>query len=151
MLEEFMLAQTWYQDNFVISMDKTKLDLKVIHQFLTDSYWAKGRTLDEVICSIENSVCLGLYDENNQIGFARVVTDSILFAYLCDVFILPLYQGRGLGKWLIDTTFNIQELKSIKTWMLATKDAHDLYEKFRFKPHQHPERIMVRKIDCETG
>lgn len=141
-----MLAQTWYQDNFLISMDKTKLDHEVIHQFLAESYWAKGRTLDEIVRSIENSVCLGLYDGHRQIGFARVVTDSVLFAYVCDVFILPAYQGRGLGKWLIDKIFKIEELKSVKTWMLATKDAHSLYEKFRFKPHQHPERIMVRKV-----
>lgn len=146
-----MLAQTWYQDNFIISMDKAKLDYKVIHEFLTDSYWAKGRTLDEVICSIKNSICFGLYDENKQIGFARVVTDFILFAYLCDVFILQTFQGQGLGKWVINTIFNIQELKNIKTWMLSTKDAHDLYEKFRFKPHQHPERIMVRKISSHVN
>jgi len=146
-----MSAPIWQQDNFIISMDKTKLDLKVIHQFLTKSYWANGRTLDEVVCSIKNSICLGLYDENKQIGFARIVTDSILFAYLCDVFILPSYQGQGLGKWLIDTIFNIHEFKGIKTWMLATKDAHDLYEKFRFKPHQHPERLMVRKTNDEIN
>lgn len=74
------------------------------------------------------------------------MTTSYLFAYLCDVFILPEYQRRGLGKWLINTIFNIQELRNIKTWMLATKDAHDLYKKFKFKSYQHPERLMVRKI-----
>jgi GNAT superfamily N-acetyltransferase len=145
------VTQMWSKDNFILSMDKTKLDVEIIYQFLTDSYWAKGRTLDEVIFSIKNSICFGLYDGNQQIGFARIVTDSVLFAYLCDVFILPHYQRRGLGKWLIDTIFNIQELKNIKTWMLATKDAHDLYEKFKFKLHQHPERLMVRKTIVEQS
>jgi GNAT superfamily N-acetyltransferase len=144
MLAESM-TQRWSKDNFIISMDKKKLDSEVIYQFLTNSYWAKGRTLDEVICSIKNSICFGLYDGNKQIGFARIITDSILFAYLCDVFILPHYQRQGLGKWLIDTIFNVQELRNIKTWTLATKDAHDLYEKFKFKLHQHPENLMVRR------
>jgi len=122
MLGEIMI-QTWSKDDFVISIDKTKLDSDIIHQFLTESYWAKGRTLDEVIESIKNSICFGLYDKNRQIGFARIITDSVLFAYLCDVFILPTYQRQGLGKWLIDTIFNIQELRNIKSWILATKDA----------------------------
>ncbi len=145
-----MLSQTWYRDNYVISSDKTKLDPKVIHQFLTDSYWAKGRTFEEVVGSIDKSVCLGLYDGNKQIGFARVVTDYVLFAYLFDVFVLPSYQGIGLGKWLIDTLFKVEELKAINTWMLGTKDAQKLYEKFQFKQHEYPDRVMMRKTNSET-
>lgn len=140
-----MLSEIWQQDDYLISTDKAKLDVEMIYSFVSKSYWGKERTLNEIKISIENSLCFGVYDNNKQIGFARVITDSILFANLLDVFILPSYQGLGLGKWLINTIFNIPELNKIKTWMLGTKDAHDLYKKVGFMPLEHPEWLMVRR------
>ncbi len=140
-----MLVLSLQQDNYIISTDKTMLNYEMIHQFLINSYWGKERTHNEIIISIENSLCFGIYDQNQQIGFARVITDFVLFANLLDVFILPSHQGHGLGKWLISTIFNIPELSKIKTWMLGTKDAHELYKKVGFLPIEHPEWLMVRR------
>jgi len=87
-----------------------------------------------------------MYEGNKQIGFARVVTDCTLFGYLADVFIIEEYRGRGLSKWLMDCIINHPDIKELRAWMLATKDAHALYEKFGFKPLDEPERYMKRKI-----
>lgn len=140
-----MLNKIWQQNNYTISTDKSMLNSEMIHQFLTNSYWGKERTHTEIITSIENSLCFGVYDQDQQIGFARVITDFVLFANLVDVFILPSHQRRGLGKWLMNTIFDIPELSKIKTWMLGTKDAHELYKKVGFMPVQHPEWLMVRR------
>ena len=120
---------------YSISTDKDKLDIKVIHDFLCNrSYWAKGRSLEEVKKSIDNSICFGVCDRlGHTIGFARVVTDDVLFAYLFDVFILESYRGQGLGKRLVDYVLNDSGIQA-KVWMLATTDAHSLYEKFGFHP-----------------
>ncbi len=112
-----MLTEIWQQDDYLISTDKAKLDVEMIYSFVSNSYWGKEKTLNEIKISIENSLCFGVYDNNIQIGFARIIIDSILFAQLLDVFILPSYQGLGLGKWLINTIFNIPDLSKIKTWM----------------------------------
>jgi len=119
--------------NLYVSTDKNKLDLPLIHSFLKNSYWAKGRTIEQVKKSIDNSFCFGLYLNQKQIGFARVVTDKVVFAYLMDVFVTEEERGKGLSKLLLQEIFNHPELQSIKTWFLATKDAHGLYEQFGFK------------------
>jgi N-acetylglutamate synthase-like GNAT family acetyltransferase len=131
-------------DHFVISDDKSKLDVKLIHNFLTNSYWGKGRTLEEVNRSIEHSFCFGIYSGNKQVGFARVLTDFVIFAYLMDVFIIEEYRGRGLSKILLERIFNDVRFSKIKKWMLATDDAHTLYEKFGFKMIEHPEKLMSK-------
>jgi GNAT superfamily N-acetyltransferase len=140
-----MKPQEYRNNNYLISTHKGKLKLYEIHKFLTDSYWSKGITIDKVKKSIDNSLCFGVYHEMKQVGFARVVTDYSLFGYLADVFIIEEYRGRGLSKWLMECIVNHPDLKDLRSWMLATKDAHKLYEKFGFKPLDEPERFMRKK------
>jgi len=132
------------RDGFTISTDKARLDVPAIHDFLANfSYWARNVPLSTVQKSIENSLCFGIYnDANKQVGFARVITDYAVFAYLADVFILESYRGRGLAKWLIACIVSYPELQSLRRWMLATKDAHGLYTQYGFNPLSKPERFM---------
>lgn len=130
-----------------ISKDKSKLQLNMIHKFLTETYWAKGRTYDEVKNTIENCLCFGLYLDEQQIGFARVATDYTVFAYLMDVFVLPEFRGRGYSKLLIKAINKDEELKNCKVWMLKTDDAHGLYKQFGYTELKHPEKMMERLLD----
>jgi GNAT superfamily N-acetyltransferase len=139
------MEYTWQHDNYLISTDKNKLDIEVIHAFLKNTYWANERTIDDIKVSIEHSRCFGLYVNDKQIGFARAITDFATFAYLADVFVLSSHQGAGLGKWLVETVLNFSELANVKTWVLSTKDAHGLYEKYGFHPLSYPDRIMARR------
>ena len=134
------------RNGFVISTDKARLDLPVIHAFLSErSYWAIGRTLDLVLRTIEHSLCFGVYDGAAQVGFARVVTDYATFAWLCDVFVLEDYRGNGLSKWLVQTVVTHPGLAAVRRFLLATRDAHGLYERYAgFTPLQAPERWMER-------
>jgi GNAT superfamily N-acetyltransferase len=129
-----------------ISTDKNKLDIEVIHSFLTESYWGKGRTIDQVQKSIGNSLCFGVYLDNNQIGFARAVTDYTIYVYLMDVFIIPEVRGKGYSKQLMKTILEEPTLQDCRDWTLKTKDAHGLYEQFGFIRAQHPEKIMERIV-----
>jgi len=127
-----------------ISTDNSRIDLEAVHQFLTKSYWAKGRTIEEVKRSIDNSLNFGVYLNNDQIGFARICTDYTVFAYLMDLFILPEHQGKGYAKELIRIILEEPALKTCKVWMLKTKDAHRLYKNFSFTDLKNPERLMER-------
>jgi GNAT superfamily N-acetyltransferase len=127
-----------------VSTDKNKLDVKFIQTFLKDIYWAAGRTMDEVQTTIDNSFCFGIYVDDNQIGFARVITDYVVFAYVMDVFIDENHRGKGYSSVLIDKMMNEPKLSEVKIWRLATSDAHFLYEKFGFKPLAHPEKMMEK-------
>jgi GNAT superfamily N-acetyltransferase len=129
-----------------ISTDKTKLDVPFIQDFLKDIYWAAGRTIEEVQTTIDSSFCFGIYLDHVQIGFARVVTDYVVFAYLMDVFIAEEHRGNGYSSVLIGAMMNEPILKNIKIWRLATSDAHFLYEKFGFKALAHPEKMMEKVI-----
>lgn len=129
-----------------VSTDKDKLDISFIHKFLTNTYWAKGRTLEEVKTTIENSFCFGIYTNGKQIGFARVVTDYVVFAYIMDVFIVEEQQGKGYSSLLMDKLLNEPAFKKVKTWRLATADAHFLYEKFGFGALANPEKQMEKII-----
>ena len=129
-----------------VSTDKTKLDVPFIQDFLKDIYWAAGRTMDEVQTTIDSSFCFGIYLNEVQIGFARVVTDYVVFAYLMDVFIAEEHRGNGYSSVLIGAMMNEPVLKNIKIWRLATSDAHFLYEKFGFKALAHPEKMMEKVI-----
>jgi GNAT superfamily N-acetyltransferase len=130
---------------FTISTDKARLDLPLIHRFLVEeSYWAAGRSLAQTETAIANSICFGVYDGERQIGFSRVVTDRATFAYVGDVFILDEYRGRGLSKSLLQAMIEHPELQGLRRWILATLDAHGLYEKFGFSSLKHPERWMER-------
>ena len=129
---------------YKISTDKDKLDLMAIHDFLTNrSYWAIGRSFETVKRSVENSICFGVYDSSDKlVGFARVLTDYAVFAYIMDVFILEDYRKQGLGKQLMSAIMQHSELQGLKRIMLATNDAHELYEKYGFKRTVSPEKIM---------
>jgi len=137
------------QKSYYISTDKSKLDISMIHDFLCHrSYWAKGRSRETVARSIQNSLCFGLYDEyDHQIGFARVVTDFAVFAWLMDVFVLEKFRGKGLGKKLIQEITNHPQLQGLKKWGLATDDAFGLYEKFGFVKIKRPEIYMERLFE----
>ena len=127
-------------NKFYISTDKDKLDVKLILDFLNnDSYWAKGRSIETIQKSIENSLCFGIYKDSQQIGFARVVTDYSVFAWILDVFILKEFREQGLGVKLMESIMNHEELQNLQRWGLATDDAHGLYEKFGFELIKRPE------------
>jgi GNAT superfamily N-acetyltransferase len=132
------------ETGFYISTDKTKLDATIIFDYLSNqSYWAKGRSMETIERSIKNSLCFGMYDSaNRQVGFARVVSDYAVFAWLMDVFILPAYQGNGLGKLLIQEITTHPDLQPVKKWGLGTRDAHGLYEQFGFRQLAKPENMM---------
>ena len=132
----------------LVSTDAAKLDLTVVHTYLSEtSYWAKGRSFDVVQRSIRHSLCFGVYEDAHQVGFARVVTDFATFAWLCDVFILDSHQGRGLGKWLVETVLAHPELQAVSRVLLATRDAHELYRRYGgFELLPNPERWMMRTL-----
>jgi GNAT superfamily N-acetyltransferase len=127
---------------YLISTDRSRLDLGVVHDFLSTSYWAVGVPLEVVERSIENSLVFGVYEGEEQVGFARVVTDYATFAYLADVFVLESHRGRGLGKWLIEAVVSHPDLQELRRWMLATGDAHELYRKYGFAGLGRPEIFM---------
>ena len=128
-----------------VSTDKSKLDVLFIQDFLKDIYWAAGRTIDEVQTTIDNSFCFGIYLEDQQIGFARVITDYVVFAYVMDVFITEEHRGKGYSSILIGAMMKEPELQQVKIWRLATADAHFLYKKFGFTSLAYPERMMEKK------
>jgi GNAT superfamily N-acetyltransferase len=136
-------------ENISISTDKTQLNPSLIHGFLTQSYWAAGIPYENVLRRIENSLCFGVYDGASQIGFARVITDHESFAYLADVFIIEAYRGHGLSKMLLETVLAYPNLATLRRFMLATRDAHGLYEQFDFQPLAHVDRWMERvNVNC---
>jgi hypothetical protein len=153
---------------FLVSTDRSRLDLDVIHTFLAHSYWAKGIPREVVERSIEHSLCFGIYDPSKedgpssfrnkrekkdgatragrngapQVGFARVVSDFATVAYLGDVFILESHRGLGLGKFLMECITQHPALQGLRRWILLTRDAHGLYSQFGFTPLKIPERYM---------
>ena len=129
-------------EDISISTNKLQLDPYVIHNFLSKAYWSENIPKWIGKKAIENSLCFGVYDADKQIGFARVVTDYTTFAFLADVFILEEYRGKGLSKKLMAEVMNHPELKTIRRWMLVTKDAHGLYKQFGWTPLDQPERWM---------
>lgn len=129
-----------------VSTDKSKLNITFIQNFLKDIYWAAGRTIDEVQTTIDASFCFGIYLNEEQIGFARVITDYVVFAYVMDVFIDEKHRGKGYSSVLVQKMFSEPKLQEVKIWRLATTDAHYLYEKFGFKNLAHPEKMMEKII-----
>jgi GNAT superfamily N-acetyltransferase len=130
---------------YIISTDKTLLDIDYIHDFISNkSYWAKGIPKNFIETSIENSLTFGVYHEKKQIGFARLVTDYATFGYLADVFIDEEYRGQSLSKKLMEFVFGMEELRNFRRMILATRDAHSLYEKYGFTPLKDPSRFMEK-------
>jgi GNAT superfamily N-acetyltransferase len=132
----------YHRGDFLISTDRERLDLDLIYDFLTNSYWAKGVPREVVVRSIEHSLCFGIYDKNSQVGFARVISDCATIAYLGDVFILESHRGRGLSKWLMECIIQHPALQGLRRWILLTRDAQNLYSKFGFTPLKSPDRYM---------
>jgi len=130
------------KNQFTITTEKAKFDVEFIHSFLTHSYWAEGISKEIIKRSIEGALCFGVFENDKQIGFARMITDKATFAYLADVFIIEEYRGRGLSKWLLEVIMSHPSLQGLRRVMLATKDAHGLYEKFGFTALNNVDRWM---------
>lgn len=134
---------TIYKDEYCISTDASLLDLKAVHRFLsTQSYWCPGIPFEKVERAAAHSLCFGLYHQQKQIGYARIISDLTTVAYLGDVYVLPEYRGQGLSKWLMQTIMSHPDLQGLRRWMLATKDAHGLYKQFGWTPMANPEKWM---------
>jgi GNAT superfamily N-acetyltransferase len=130
---------------FLISTDPARLDLDVIHKFLTNCYWARGVPREVVARSMERALCFGIYDGRGaQLGFARVISDFATIAYVGDVFVLESHRGGGLGKWLMECIVQHPALQNLRRWILTTRDAHGLYAQVGFTPVKSPERYMER-------
>jgi len=125
-----------------INTDKNKLDLHFINEFISNSYWAKDRTIETMQTCIDNSLNFGVYLQDRQIGYARIVTDYGQFAYLMDLFIEEKHRGKGYSKKLMKYIMEFDKLKNVKVWRLATSDAHGLYKKFGFNALAKPEKLM---------
>jgi GNAT superfamily N-acetyltransferase len=142
---ELQMKHAAEMGEFYISTDRALLDIGRIQDFLAnESYWARNRTIEQTRRAIDNSLCFGLYTEGRLIGFARVVTDRATFAYVGDVFVDTAFRGRGLSKWLMKTIVEHPELQGLRRWVLATRDAHGLYEQVEFSGLRHPERWMEK-------
>ena len=123
----------WRQDDYLISTDRNRLDIDLIHQTLsTQAYWALGRSREVVERAWQNSLPFGIYRDDQLLGFARVVTDYATFAWLADVFVMPEHRGVGLSKMLLEVITSHPDLQGLRRWILATKDADELYRKFGF-------------------
>jgi GNAT superfamily N-acetyltransferase len=125
-----------------VTTDPARIDREIVYGFLSQSYWSKGLPREVFERSIANSLCFSLYDGDDQIGFARVVTDRATFAYLADVFVLPSHRGRGLAKLLMEAVSAHPELQGLRRWVLATRDAHGLYARYGFTALHAPDRFM---------
>ena len=125
---------TWSKADYSITTDKAKIDIDYTHQFLSQTYWAEGIPREVVESSIHGSLCFAVFHQTQQVGFARVISDEATFAYLADVFIDPDYRGKGLSKWLMKIIMAYPTLQGLRRFLLATRDAHGLYEQFGFTP-----------------
>lgn len=133
-----------------ISTDPTRIDVALVHDFLSRSYWAAGRSLDTVERSIHNSLCFGAYVEGRQVAFARVISDRAVFGYLADVFVIPEFRGKGISAALMDAIVSHPDVQRLQVFLLRTRDAHGLYAKFGFEPIQRPDEMMVRYAGAKT-
>lgn len=128
----------WTRGGIELSTDPARLDLDVIHGFLSGSYWSAGVPRDVVERALRHSLCFGLYEGGRQVGFGRVITDRATFAYLADVFVLPQHRGQGLSKWLMQCVREHPDLQGLRRFLLGTRDAHGLYRQFGFSAPADP-------------
>ncbi len=139
------MGHEWRRGDYLISTERERLDLRVVHDYLSrESYWAQGRSMEVVRRSVENSLPFGIYKGEQQVGFGRVVTDYATFAWIADVFVLDEFRGQGLSKWLVEVMLAHPDLQGFRRWVLATKDAHELYRKYGFAELLKPQRWMER-------
>jgi GNAT superfamily N-acetyltransferase len=143
------MTTEWRRGEYLISTDESRLNVELVQAFLKNSYWASGIPVEIVRRSIENSLVFGVYADDEQVGFARVVTDYATFAYLADVFVLEAHRGRGLGKWMMQVITSHPRLQGFRRWMLATRDAHELYRKYGFAELERPEIFMEIVVPYE--
>jgi GNAT superfamily N-acetyltransferase len=134
------------QGPFLVSDDRSRLDLSVIHGFLRTAYWSTGVPVDVVERAVEGSLCFGLFEHDRQVGFARAITDRATYAYLADVFVLPSHRDRGLGRWLMSCVMAHPDLQGLRRFSLVTRDAHALYRPFGFDALAKPDRYMERFV-----
>ena len=131
------------KNNYLISTDKNKIDIDYVHGFLSKSYWSPGVPTRIVKRAMKGSLCFGVYNNDKQVGYARMVADKATFAYMADVFIDEKHRGKGLAKWLVESILAHPQLQGLRRILLATKDAHKLYEQCGFTSINNPERYMV--------
>ena len=136
------MVHEWQRDGYTVSTDPARLNLGVIHGFLTHSYWAEGVPVGIVERSLRHSLSYGVYSGAEQVGFGRLVTDYATFAYLADVFVLEPHRGRGLARWMVTCMLETPELQGLRRWLLATRDAHDVYRSVGFEVSDDPQRFM---------
>ncbi len=135
------------RDGFVVSSDPARLEPEAVELLLRSSYWAATRPRDVTERSLRGSLCFGLYEprEGRLVGLARVVTDYVTFAWLCDVILDRAYRGRGLGTWMLETVLSAPDVRDVSRWILATRDAHEVYARHGFESLAHPDRWMERR------
>jgi GNAT superfamily N-acetyltransferase len=133
---------TWTKDEFILTTDKSRIDVSFVHHFLRHSYWAQNIPLEVVQQSIEGSLCFCLLHTTGQVGFARVITDGATFGYLADVFVDEAWRGKGLSKWMMENIIQHPSLTGLRRLLLATRDAHGLYQQFGFTPIADPKPFM---------
>lgn len=136
------MTETFRRGGYLISTAPGRLDPTAVYRALSKTYWAEHRPKPRVAKSLKHSLCFGLYKGEDQIGLTRVITDYATYAYLCDVYVESAHQGRGLGKWLINCVMKSRILRGVKSWSLATRDAHGLYRRFGFRAQRHPKKWM---------
>jgi len=143
-----MTSQVWQHDGYTVSTDRGRLQIGVIHEFLRHSYWAPNIPRHTIERSIEGSLAYGIYHDADgaQVGFGRVITDSATFAYIADVFVLDAHRARGLGRWLIRCMQMTPELQGLRRWLLATRDAHEIYRSAGFETIAEPSRFMEVRV-----
>jgi GNAT superfamily N-acetyltransferase len=134
-----------------VTTDPKRIDLDRVHSWLSNSYWAQGRPIETVRRSIENSLCFAAFEDGKFVGFARVVTDHATFAWLCDVVVDEAARGKGVGKALVQAVVEHHDLEDIKRIILATRDAHGLYEQFGFETLPMPDRWMVKMNQAQRA
>lgn len=130
-------------NDYTLSSDRSRINLSYVHRYLSErSYWARGIPLETVTTSIENSFCAGIYKDEQQVGFGRLITDYATFGYLADVFIDEAHRGQGLGKKLVGFILDTEMVYSLRRIILGTKDAHDLYTRYGFSPLKNPQSFL---------
>jgi len=139
------MIHEWERGSATVSTDKDRLDLVVVHEFLTKAYWSPGVSAETVRRSIEHSIPFGVFEHDHQVGFARVISDQTTFAYLADVFVVPEARGQGLARFLLECILAHPDLQQVHTWALFTRDAHGLYERVGFERGQRLDRLMIRR------
>ena len=140
------MAEEWHWGDYTISTDKQRFDVDAFHAFIRETYWARGRRRRTTEEAVANSIIFGLYGlDGDMVGAARVVTDSATFGWLSDVYVLEAHRGRGLGKALVAAVCDHPQLRTVKRLLLATADAHTLYEQHGFRRVSQPDRLMERR------